>query len=149
MVKNKFLLYPLILAALTLVFSSCKKESPLDTVPSISFVKMYPDTVKAFSDSIVVEISYEDGDGDIGQNNAYSRNLFLVDQRNQLEYGFRVGRIVAEGTPAIKGTLQIVMPYINLIAASGTESTSFTIRLEDQAGNISNVVTSSVLTIHD
>lgn len=147
MAQNKLLLYTLMLTAFMAVFSSCKKESPLDTVPKIGFVKMYPDTVKAFTDSIVVEITYEDGDGDIGQNNAYVQNLFLVDQRNQLEYGFRVGRIVAEGTPAIKGSLKIVMPYINLITSPGPETTMFSIRLKDQAGNQSNVVTSSVLTI--
>lgn len=149
MAKNKFLVYTLIVAVLSVLFGSCKKESPLDAVPKISFLKMYPDTVKAFADSIVVEISYEDGDGDIGENNAYSRNLFLVDQRNQLEYGFRVGRIVADGTPAIRGTLKVVMPYINLVSAGGTETTSFTVRLEDQSGNKSNVVTTSVLTIRE
>ncbi|MFN8153772.1 MAG: hypothetical protein U0Y08_05725 [Bacteroidia bacterium] len=126
---------------------SCKKESPLDEVPKISFVKIYPDTVRAFTDSVVVEISYEDGDGDIGENNAYKQNLFLTDQRNQLVYGFRIGRIVADGTPAIRGTLKIVMPYINLITAPGPESTTFNIQLEDQAGNKSNTIRSSELVI--
>jgi hypothetical protein len=126
---------------------SCKKDSPLDEKPVISFVRIYPDTVKAFTDSIMVEITYEDGDGDIGENNAYVQNLFLTDQRNQLRYGFRVGRIAAEGSPAIRGSLVVVMPYINLINAPGPESTSFTIVLSDRAGHTSNAVVSSPIVV--
>lgn len=138
-----FLMIPAVL------FMSCKKESPLDEVPEISFVKMYPDTVRANTDSIVVELSYADGDGDIGENNAYVKNLFFTDQRNQLTYGFRISKIAEEGTPAIKGTLRVVIPYINLIQAPGPESTTFSIKLVDRAGNSSNQIMSSRLVITD
>ena len=147
MVQNKFLVHALITTGMMLLLGGCKKDAPFSSTPEISFIRMYPDTVKAFADSIVFEIAYADGDGDIGENNAYKQNLFLVDQRNQLEYGFRIGRIVADGSPAIRGTLKIVMPYINRISSQGAETTTFSIRLEDQAGNKSNVVSSSALMI--
>ena len=150
MVQNQLLVHLmrlLILIIPVLLFMSCKKESPLDEVPEITFIRMFPDTVRANTDSIVVELSYADGDGDIGENNAYVKNLFFTDQRNQLTYGFRVSKIAEEGTPAIKGTLKVVMPYINLIQSPGPETTSFSIKLVDRAGHSSNLITSSALVI--
>jgi hypothetical protein len=129
------LLFLLLLAGL----SSCKKEeSPFSEVPRIEVRSIYPDSVKAFTDSIVVEIYYEDGDGDLGENSPFTQNLFLVDQRNQLQFGFRIGRIAAEGTPAIRGTMKVVLPYTNLVNNAGPEQLFYKVRVVDRDGNTSN-----------
>ena len=134
---------------LIIVLSSCKKEeSPFSEVPRIEVRSIYPDSAKAFSDSIVVEIYYEDGDGDLGENSPFAQNLFLVDQRNQLQYGFRIGRIASEGTPAIRGTMKVVLPYTNLVNGTGPEQLFFKVRVIDREGNSSNTAnTGSVVVV--
>ncbi len=132
---------------ITLAFVSCKKEEPFSSVPLIEVRGIYPDTVRAFQDSIVVEVYYEDGDGDLGENNPFAQNLYLVDQRNQLQYGFRISRIAASGSPAIRGTMKVVLPYTNLVNSPGPESLFYTVRIVDRSGNSSNTLPTATITV--
>ncbi len=134
---------------LLLAAVSCKKEEPFSEIPRIEVRAIYPDSVKAFADSIVVEIYYEDGDGDLGENSPYAENLFLVDQRNQLSYGFRITRIASSGTPAIRGTLKVVLPYTNLVNNAGPEQLAFKVRAVDRAGNSSNTQSTNTIIVHE
>lgn len=137
-----------ILFLFTAVITACKKEEPpFSEVPRIEVVSIYPDSAKAFSDSIVVEIYYEDGDGDLGENSPFAQNLFLVDQRNQLKYGFRIGRIASEGSPAIRGTLKVVLPYTNLVNSAGPEQLFFKVNVIDRSGNTSNTVNTASIVV--
>lgn len=131
------------------ILNSCKKEEQaFPSVPHIEARGIYPDSVKAFTDSIVVEIYYEDGDGDLGENNPFTQNLFLVDQRNQLQYGFRITKIASSGDPAIRGTLKVVLPYTNLVNNTGPETLFFHVKATDRAGNSSNVVSTGSITVY-
>lgn len=141
-IKN--LLY--LLTAL-LLLQSCKKDPPFSTTPAISFERIWPDTARAYTDSITVSIRYEDGDGDLGENSPYAKNLFLIDQRNQLEYAYRIGEIASSGDPAIRGTLQVVLPYATLIGGDDPETLSFRVYLVDRAGNVSNKVSTDAVTV--
>lgn len=129
---------------------ACKKEEPpFSEVPRIEIRSISPDTVKAFADSIVVELFYEDGDGDLGENNPFAQNLFLVDQRNQLKYGFRISKIAYEASPAIRGTMLVVLPYTNLVNNAGPEQLSFKVNVVDRSGNYSNTANTNSIVVVD
>jgi hypothetical protein len=40
-----------------------------------------------------ISISYEDGNGDLGENNANVTNLFITDNRVGIEYPYRINQL--------------------------------------------------------
>ena len=137
---------------ITSLFSACKKdEEEYSDVPAITFESISPEAVKQFSDSIIVTIGYVDGNGDLGENGSDVKNAFVTDSRNDLTYGFRVKQLAPnDANIIIKGRLLIVIPQLALNNLNGTsETASFSIYLKDRAGNKSNVVTTSSITISE
>ena len=134
----------------TAFFFSCSKKEEISNVPSISFESVTPSgTIKQFNDSILFKISYRDGDGDLGENIDSVNNLFLTDSRNNVTYKYRLQELAPMGAKIpIQGSVNILLTSISLVdPASSSETTTFSIYLVDRAGNKSNTVTSSVLTI--
>jgi hypothetical protein len=135
---------------ITSLFSACKKDDEkYSDVPAITFESISPGTVKQFSDSVIVTIGYVDGNGDLGENGSDVKNAFVTDSRNDLTYSFRVKQLAPnDANIIIKGRLLIVIPQLALNNLNGTsETASFSIYLEDRAGNKSNVVTTSSIAI--
>ena len=61
-----------------LVFYSCKKdEGSLSIVPQLTFESISPSSIQEFGGPITFSISYQDGDGDLGENDSNAKNLFL------------------------------------------------------------------------
>ncbi|MDP7568021.1 MAG: hypothetical protein QF383_06480, partial [Flavobacteriales bacterium] len=69
---------------------SCEKEEVMSDTPIIDFISISPTTVQEYTDDIIITISYTDGDGDLGENNPDINNLFVEDNRNGIEYKFRI-----------------------------------------------------------
>lgn len=136
----------LILSAFVLI-ASCKDEEEISPVPEIEFVSVMPETVAEYTDSVTFRIHYRDGDGDLGENTPDIRNCWVRDPRNGVEYGFRINQLGPDAAVAIEGYLNISLPNLALVNGTTTETASFTIRVEDRAGNASNEVTSSTVTI--
>lgn len=137
------------LFALCILFA-CKEDEPLiSNIPEISFVSVTPTTVKEYQDSIVFTISYEDGDGDLGENNPDIVNLFLTDNRINITYPYRISQLTPDGsTIAIQGNLSIILMNTGIIdSALSQEAATYSIYLKDRAGHNSNTITSSVITI--
>ncbi len=135
---------------ITSLFSACKKdEEKYSDVPAITFESISPGIVKQFSDSLIVTISYEDGNGDLGENGSDVKNAFVTDSRNDLTYAFRVKQLApTDANIIIKGKLLIVIPQVAFNNLTGiSETATFSIYLEDRAGNKSNVVNTSSITI--
>lgn len=140
---------PWILVGILLVLSACEKSSEISAVPEISFESVAPQTVTEYQDSLYFTISYRDGDGDLGQNNTDENNLFLQDSRNQVTYGFRIRQLAPTNAQiAIEGKLHVTLPNTALIYNSTTESVTYTIWVVDRAGNQSNQVSSSAITVN-
>jgi hypothetical protein len=140
----------IVLIIITSLFSACKKdEVKYSDVPAITFESISPGIVKQFSDSLIVTIGYEDGNGDLGENGSDVKNAFVTDSRNDLTYGFRVKQLApTDASIIIKGKLLIVIPQVALNNLTGiSETATFSIYLEDRAGNKSNVVNTSSITI--
>jgi len=132
-----------------LLATGCTKDEPISDVPEISFLSATPQTLTAFADSLTVTISYRDGDGDLGENDTDDNNLFMEDSRNEVVYGFRIRQLAPDNaTIAIQGNLHIAVPNVPIIGSGNTESFTYTIHVTDRAGNESNRVTSTVITVN-
>lgn len=135
---------------LIVIFSSCKKEEAkeYDAVPEIAFESISPLVVKEFEDSITIVISYKDGDGDLGENNANVNNLFVTDQRINITYPYRVQQLSPDNsTIAIQGKLNVVLKNSGITNGSTSQTVSYKLYIIDRAGHQSNTLTTSSVTI--
>ncbi len=134
------------ICCLLFVFS-CKKE-PTSTAPVIEFVSITPSTVKVGEETVTITISYKDADGDLGENNADVRNMFVTDSRNGVIYQFRIQQLAPSGsTISIQGNLSIAMPNAGISDGLSSESATFSVYVKDRAGNESNSVSTSAVEV--
>ena len=131
---------------LTFLLFSCKKDDDdeIGLAPEIEFLSIEPAVVKEYQDSITVTIKYTDGDGDLGENQAEVRNLFMTDNRNQITYEFRVSELAPAGSSiTIQGNLSVGLKNTAITDGSDAQSVNYSIYMVDRAGNRSNTVTTS------
>jgi len=130
---------------------ACEKEDQaLDEAPSIELISIEPLTVVQFQDSVIIKVSYQDGNGDLGGFPADSVNLFVVDNRNGVPFEFRIQELVPGGAEVpIKGTINITLQNLFLTGSGSQENVSFSIHAIDRAGNRSNVVNTPQVTVKE
>lgn len=144
--KKLFLLYLFVCS----VFFSCKKDEKVEisTTPAIEFVSISPGTAVEYQDKITIVISYKDGDGDLGENTPDVKNLFLTDSRNNVTYQFRVSQLAPSGQAvAIQGSLVVELKNTAIVNGSTSEVVTYSLYVKDRAGNVSNTVSTSAITI--
>jgi len=138
-----------------LFFSSCGKDSstqpnpPISKIPAIELKSISPDTIHQLADSLLFQVNYTDGDGDLGDYDADTLSLWITDNRFPLTEKFHIPPLAPQGTTiAISGTLNVTLDHIILKDQSASsESATFTIKLKDRAGNWSNEVTSGPIIV--
>ena len=149
MSKNRFLLilFPLAIIA----GHGCKKDVPMyGSAPEIKFISVVPSVVTQFKDSIVFTISYQDGDGDLGQNDPNVNNLFIIDNRINIMYSYRIPQLAPDGAKIIiKGNLTVVLKNTSITDNSFSQLAVYSIYLKDRAGNRSNTVLTSAITVKE
>jgi len=129
--------------------AACDKSTEISEVPEISFESVVPNVVTEYQDSLYFTISYRDGNGDLGQNDTDDNNLFVQDSRNQVTYGFRIQQLAPNNASiAIQGNINVTLPNTAIINGGTSESVNFTIWVVDRAGNESNKVSSSTVTVN-
>lgn len=139
----------LALFGISLVFAACNTVDEISDIPEISFESVSPNVVTEYQDSLYFTISYRDGDGDLGQNNTDNNNLFIQDSRNQVVYGFRIQQLAPDNADiAIQGNLNVTLGNTAIVNGGASESVSYTIWVVDRAGNESNRVTTSSVTVN-
>ena len=152
--------------ALLLLLSSCIKPPQFPDTPEIEFIGFNSDVVPQGSpnaEQFVLEItfSFTDGDGDIGSEE--ENNVFLTDSRDGSVTPFKVEPIPEQGNGnGISGeiTVRMVNTPRNICCtfpngltpctpstAFPTDVMHFSILLKDRAGNESNIIQTSDLTI--
>jgi len=146
---NTFKYITLLTLGLSFIFSSCKKEKiDTSTVPKIEFISISPSTVIEYQDSINIVISYDDYDGDLGVNDANVKNLFVTDSRNNVTYEYRISQLSPDGsTIHIKGNLNTIIKNTAITDNSNSQTVSYSVYLKDRAGNQSNTVSTSAVTV--
>ncbi|MBL4587084.1 MAG: hypothetical protein JKX84_08535 [Flavobacteriales bacterium] len=146
---NKLKIIGLGFLALLATLSACDTSTGISEIPEISFESVVPNVVTEYQDSLYFTISYRDGDGDLGQNNTDDNNLFIQDSRNDVTYGFRLRQLAPDNSNiAIQGNMNVTLPNTAIVNGGTSESVSYTIWVVDRAGNESNRVSSSTVTVN-
>lgn len=138
------------ISTFVILISSCKKDKNIEisTTPTIEFVSITPSTATEYQDKITITISYKDGDGNLGENTADVKNLFLTDTRNSVTYKYRIPQLAPSGeSVTIQGNLPIEVPNTAIINGASSQIVSYTIYIVDRAGNVSNTVSTSAIMI--
>ena len=144
-----------------LLLAACTKEStktiedelnpPIGETPELTLLSVSSTSVVQYADSLVFTVQYLDGDGDLGTSDPDATPLELVDQRDpdQLIFGYHLPPLAPAGSEiAIQGELRVVLQNTILLDPdSESETTTFTLRLQDRAGNWSNEVETEEITI--
>ncbi len=142
MVKNFVVLF-----LVAFLLFACTKSVP-STAPSITFKSIDPATMVIGQGTLRITISYADSDGDLGENNADVKNLFVSDNRNGVLYQFRIPQLSPSGsTISIKGDLNIDLPNVGIADGAVTESATFNIYAKDRSGQASNTLTTSAVVL--
>jgi hypothetical protein len=135
------------LSAIVLLFS-CEKEQVISDTPIIEFKSISPATVQEYSDDIIITIFYSDGDGDLGENNPDIHNLFVEDNRNGIVYQFRIPHLAPDNNSiAIEGDFNITINGSGITDESSSQQVNYAIYVTDRAGNKSNTIITSSITI--
>jgi hypothetical protein len=144
------------------ILSSCKKD-PIETsstdttfidtidispIPKITFIEITPSSVQEFQDSIVISLSYIDGDGDLGENTADIENAFITDKRNNVTYGYRINQLGPYENVAITGKLNLVIKNTAITNNTSSEMLQYDVYVKDRAGNSSNIITTSEIEVN-
>jgi len=150
----KVLNYITIVVLTGLLLQSCKEDvpvinDPISDIPAIEIISISPDVVTEYQDSIVFTISYQDGNGDLGQPNPDSTSLFLVDTRIFTVEDFYVPLLAPEGSEiAIQGELVITLDRTIVVDPDADiETVQFQIFIRDRAGNYSNIALTKEITV--
>ncbi len=132
-------------------FEDINEQDPIGVAPVIELLEVMPTTAQEYTDSIAFTIKYTDGDGDIGTNDPDIPSVRLVDNRDAelLIFDYHLSPRTPEGSELIiQGELTIVLANTILLDDSNdSETTTFSIRLTDRAGNESNVLETGTITV--
>ncbi len=131
------------------MFSSCKKEEKISEVPAIEFISISPKSSVEFQNQVVIRICYVDGDGDLGSTDPDVYSVFVKDKRLPAADEYHLQPLTPpDQSLQIQGELDIVLTGLFVIdTANNSESTNFTVEIKDRAGNTSNSIETSNITI--
>ena len=144
-----------------LLVVSCIKPPEYPDIPELELLGLSTDTMRQSSlneDSVVVFLSFTDGDGNIGSDD--SLNVFVTDLRDGfLAHRFRMPKIPPEGANnGITAELTITVYTTCCVYDNGdppctpselvpTNTVSYGIYISDNDGNKSNVVETPLITL--
>ena len=139
-----------IILIISLLFFGCKKEELREDmdVPYISIKRITPKIVQEFTESVLLEISYEDGNGDLGFHDPDVLSLSVQDSRLETPDYYHIPPLAPDGEEIyIKGTFNIYLNTTFLIGVGSSEKLRYTVKIRDRAENWSNTVTSEEITV--
>lgn len=154
----------LLLVLVAGIIVNCTKPPDYPDEPVITFERFSKSAIEQGNagtrpDTLQLVIGFTDGDGDIGSD---SINVFLTDSRNGAREIFRINPIPKQGTGnGISGEIMIKMPnriYFCCTFPNTTntcfpsteypeDTVSYTVQIKDRAGNLSNKVQTTPITI--
>jgi hypothetical protein len=138
-----------LLPLLTLV--ACKKEKAdiMPKEPAIELISADPGAVTEFQEAVTLRFSYSDGDGDLGRSDPDDFSLWVKDSRLAVADGYHIIPLAPpDAEIAIQGELVVELAPLFLLGNSAQEVMTYTFYVEDRAGNRSNSITTSPITIN-
>lgn len=158
MTKLKLMLVSITFTIVMMSIIGCIKAPNINNTPTLTFVslsKSVMDQGDLNNDSIIVTLDFTDGDGDIGAPiNGSKPNLTVIDNRNGEIYdNIKLPLIPQEGAGnGVKGTIYLKLYTVCCLfddrpnctqSPELTNQLSLDISIVDNAGNQSNIVTTS------
>ncbi|MCI5055185.1 MAG: hypothetical protein MRY83_03700, partial [Flavobacteriales bacterium] len=86
--------------------------------------------------------------GDLGENTADVENVFITDKRNEVTYKYRIQQLGPNESAIISGNLHLVVKNTALTGSGSSEQLQYDIYVVDRAGNQSNTITTSEITVN-
>lgn len=143
---------------------SCNDKPDYPDTPEIEFIKFSKSSMNQgaiLQDSVIIELSFTDGDGDLGvESKDTTSNLFITDNRTGFLYTpFKLPIIPTAGANnGVSGTLRLkiyttccifpdLIPPCTTPPAFPDNEINFDIYMVDRAGNESNTITTSNLSL--
>ncbi len=132
-----------------LFIAGCKKDEIVFPIePKIEVVSITPANAQQYVDPVTISIHYEDGDGDLGENNDQIKNCFVTDNRIGITYEYRIKQLAPSGASIpIDGNLNINIGGQVLTDSSTQQNVTYTLYIVDRAGHKSNSVTTGAVVI--
>jgi len=131
-----------------LVFASCERPPELSSTPRIEYLSVEFKVVENGQDSLIVTVSFEDGDGDLGNEDPDVNSLFILDSRLEQHDVYYIPPLSPQGSePAITGILLVNIEPIFILGSGDKESAIFSLYIVDRAGNESNIIETPKITI--
>lgn len=131
------------LISVLLVITSCSKDEvdQISAIPKIELLSISSDTITEFEEALIITISYEDGDGDLGFEATDEYALLVRDIRLETFDEFYLGPIAPPNVVIpIKGELKIELPTLFIFGNAALETTRFEIKMVDRKMNESNLL---------
>ncbi len=126
------------------ILAACTKESDEPAFalePSIQLEKVSQDSVVEFEESLVIYLSYKDGDGDLGNPDPDINSIFVKDSRLPQADAYYLAPLAPENVKiSIQGSLALKLSPTFILGNASRETTRFTIHMVDRAGNKSNPI---------
>lgn len=141
--------YLFILPLLMVFLPGCDTSPVFPLEPKVEFLDIQPRMVRHFQDSIVVKIKFQDGDGNLGAENAGEINLKLIDDRyqrgiltlEQATNSYSVPNLTPDArNPAIQGEITVTIPLTVNTGANMEEQVRYQIQLWDREGNLAGPI---------
>ena len=128
---------------------SCKKDKEIKSIPIIQFVSISPNQIEQFKENVIITVSYEDVEGDLGHVNADSLTVYVKDSRLSNPDYFHIPPLTPNTNLNIKGNLEIEITGPFLLGNGTTETVNYKIKIKDREGNWSNEIKTDNITINE
>lgn len=131
--------------------ATCINPPEYSEIPEISDASVDKTLAVPGQDSIIVEFKFQDGDGDLGNEERDSTiNAYLIDRRTNFPYNYQIPYISQRGNNrAISGTIWVTVDPFTFSCRPNRpdrDTLSYEIYIVDRAGNESNrLVTSDII----
>lgn len=139
--------FSFLLATIVLLVWGCNQAPVFPVEPQIEFMDISPKETVHLRDSVVIRFRFQDGDGDIGQDNSGENDLLIIDARyedpannitrQEATIGYSMMNLTPDARkPAIQGEVAVIIPVVYNLNGQRDEQVRFQIELKDRAGNI-------------
>lgn len=127
---------------------ACKKDDKPEA-PILGLNSISTTDVQSFNNDVVVQLSYEDFQGDLGYTDADIPTLFVKDARLSAPDGYPIFPVTPDMQELhVKGTFTVHLNSLFLMGTDTLETTTLEFTIKDRAGHSSNTVTSTPIQIH-
>lgn len=133
-----------------LTCAACKKEEAIEfsRIPTVKVIDVSPRTVQEFTDLVSIRLEYTDGDGNLGSPNPDQAVVLVTDSRLSTPDTYHLPPLAPpDANIPIKGVVDVVLKNSFVLGNAQQQTITYSVQLQDQSGNKSNVAQTPAITI--